>query len=205
MWTPGLVIDAPVISQPSTPGKLTALTPPGPDSNWPCQPRTRPHLARMRELPHTKSCFVCGESNPVGLRLRFETDGTIVHARFVPEPQHVGFQQVVHGGLLSTVLDEIMVWACAVRTRRFAFCAELNVRFLRPVRPAQIVQATGRLVNDRRGRVFEAAADLADPAGILLASATGKYLPLKSTDTAEMLSDFVGDPAWLSQSLPDIS
>ena len=35
----------------------------------------------MKELPHTHSCFVCGESNPIGLNLRFETDGGIVFWR----------------------------------------------------------------------------------------------------------------------------
>ena len=64
---------------------------------------------QMKPLPHTHSCFVCGESNPLGLKLRFQTDGRLVHARFVPLPEHIGFKQTVHGGLIATVLDEIMV------------------------------------------------------------------------------------------------
>jgi acyl-coenzyme A thioesterase PaaI-like protein len=72
----------------------------------------------MRKLPHTHSCFVCGESNPAGLNLRFETDGRVVRARFTPRVEHVGFKQVVHGGIIATVLDEIMVWACAVPTKQ---------------------------------------------------------------------------------------
>ena len=83
----------------------------------------------MKILPHTRSCFVCGESNPVGLKLRFHTDGRVVQTRFTPRPEHIGFKGIVHGGLITTLLDEIMVWACAVQTQRFAFCAELNVRF----------------------------------------------------------------------------
>src|SRR6185436_2207270 len=71
-------------------------------------------IAEMKELPHTRSCFVCGESNSAGLNLRFETDGRIVQAHFVPRLEHVGFKATVHGGLIATVLDEIMVWACAV-------------------------------------------------------------------------------------------
>ena len=37
-----------------------------------------------------------------------------------------------------------MVWACAVQVKRFAFCAELNVRFIQPLRPAQEVMAGNR-------------------------------------------------------------
>src|SRR6266550_1900862 len=108
----------------------------------------------MKVLPHTYSCFVCGESNPIGLRLRFETDGRIVQTHFVPRPEHIGFKQTVHGGLIATVLDEIMVWACAVQTKRFAFCAELSVRFLNPVRPGTELMAQGELAKNRRNRIF---------------------------------------------------
>jgi uncharacterized protein (TIGR00369 family) len=149
----------------------------------------------MKELPHTRSCFVCGESNPAGLNLRFETDGRIVHTRFVPRAEHVGFKQIIHGGLIATVLDEIMVWACAVQTKRFAFCAELKVRFLNPLKPNEQVTALAELVADRK-RVFEARAELRNAAGMVLATAAGKYLPIKAADAAEFAADFVGDPQW---------
>ena len=55
----------------------------------------------MKTLPHTHSCFVCGESNASGLKLLFKTDGKIVHSRFTPREEHIGFKQVVHGGLLG--------------------------------------------------------------------------------------------------------
>jgi len=89
----------------------------------------------MLKLPHTKSCFVCGLHNPQGLKLDLETDGQIVRAKFVLRAEHVGFRETIHGGIISTVLDEAMVWAVGVRTKRFAYCAELNVRFLQPARP----------------------------------------------------------------------
>ena len=150
----------------------------------------------MKELPHTRACFVCGEFNPSGLKLRFQTDGHVVQARFVPQTEHVGFQETVHGGIIATLLDEVMVWACAVQTRRFAFCAELNVRFTHPVHPQQHVFASGQLVSNRRGKLFEARAELKDDNGVLLASATGKYLPVKEPDLRSLAGDFLGDPSW---------
>lgn len=152
----------------------------------------------MRELPYTHSCFVCGDSNTSGLQLRFRTDGRQVHARFVPRAEHVGFKQTVHGGLIATVLDEIMVWACAVNTRRFAWCAELNVRFANPLRPGEEALAIGEIVANRRGKIYEAKAELRDSNGVVAASATGKYLPVKDADLPGMLADFVGDAKpWL--------
>jgi len=154
----------------------------------------------MKVLPHTHSCFVCGESNPFGLKLRFETDGRIVQTRFTPKAEHIGFKQVVHGGIISTLLDEIMVWACAVQTRRFAYCAELTVRFLMPLQPGQEVAARGELIANRRDKIFEAKGELRDIEGKLLASATGKYLPVKAREAAEMATDLIGDLGFLKTS-----
>jgi len=150
--------------------------------------------SEMKQLPHTRSCFVCGESNPNGLNLRFETDGRVVYARFTPRAEHIGFMQVVHGGIIATLLDEIMVWACAVRTKRFAFCVELTVRFVRTARPGEETIASAELVENRRNKIFEVNGELKNSAGELLASATGKYLPIKDADAQEMARDFVGDP-----------
>jgi uncharacterized protein (TIGR00369 family) len=151
----------------------------------------------MKQLPHTRSCFVCGESNAAGLNLRFDTDGRAVQTRFMPRAEHVGFRHTVHGGLIATLLDEIMVWACAVQTKRFAFCAELNVRYLQPARPEENLIATGELVSNRRDKLFEAKAELRNQAGVTLASATGKYLPIKHADVRELATDFVEDPGWV--------
>ncbi len=151
----------------------------------------------MKPLPHTYSCFVCGESNPFGLKLRFETDGRMVQTRFVPGVEHIGFKGVVHGGIMATVLDEIMVWACAVPTRKFAYCAELTVRYLQPVAPGAEIVVTGELVANRKNRIYEAKAAACTVANVTLAEATGKYLPIKATNLAELARDFVGDPAWL--------
>jgi uncharacterized protein (TIGR00369 family) len=149
----------------------------------------------MRELPHTRSCFVCGESNPLGLQIRFETDGRIVRSHFKFRAEHSGFQNTIHGGLIATVLDEVMVWACAVQTRRFAYCAELNVRFVSPGRPGEKLTATGELVTNRRNKIYEARGELRNEADTLLASATAKYLPLGEAEIPAMLSDFVGNTA----------
>src|SRR5262245_47690845 len=114
----------------------------------------------MQKLPHTKSCFACGEANPLGLKMLFETDGQVVRAEFTPRPEHAGFKQTVHGGVLATVLDEVMAWACAVRTKRWAYSAELTVRYREPARPGGKTIATGEVVEDRRGKIFETRAEL---------------------------------------------
>jgi uncharacterized protein (TIGR00369 family) len=149
----------------------------------------------MQPLPHTKSCFVCGEANPAGLRLIMETDGRLVQVRWEPRLEHVGFVQTVHGGLIATVLDEVMVWACAIQTRRFSYCAELNVRYQNPVRPGQPVWVLAEMTRNQRNRLFQAEGRFQDDHGQVLASATGKYLPIKGVQVEELLGDAVGNMA----------
>jgi acyl-coenzyme A thioesterase PaaI-like protein len=151
----------------------------------------------VKSLPHTRSCFVCGEANPSGLKLRFETDGKLVRTTFVPLPEHAGFRATVHGGVLATVLDELMVWACAVPTRRFGYCAEMTVRYANPVAPGMKILGTAELALNRKNRIFEAKAELRTESGQLLASSTGKYIPIAAELTREMVTEFVGDAEWI--------
>jgi uncharacterized protein (TIGR00369 family) len=153
----------------------------------------------MIDLPHSKSCFVCGSRNPIGLKLRFQTDGKIVRAKLTPEAVHNGFIDVIHGGLLATVLDEIMVWGCAVQTKHFSYCAEMTVRYLSPARPGEEIIAEGELVENKRGRIFLAAGVLKRADETVICTSTGKYMPVKGGDLGLWMADFEGTPEQLRQ------
>ena len=155
----------------------------------------------MEPLPPSKSCFVCGARNLFGLQLRFETDGRVVRTRWIPRQEFSGFTTVIHGGITATLLDEIMVWACGVQTGKFAYCAELNIRYNLPIRPEQPVIATAEMVENKR-RLFLAQGEVRDEQNQLLASGTGKYVPIKDMDYAALLSDFEGKPEDLKQIFP---
>ena len=150
-------------------------------------------LAGMIALPRSRSCFGCGMKNPLGLDLAPATDGSRVEIRFRFRPEYAGFRNTVHGGILSTALDEVMAWVCGVAAHQFAYCAELNVRFLRPVVPEEDVLGVGELVENRRGRLFSCRAELLQ-AGVRCAEATGKYLPVDRSVTEALKQDFEEDP-----------
>ena len=71
------------------------------------------------------------------------------------------------------------------------------MRFQSPLKPGEQVLATAELVEDRRGKIFEAKGELRNEAGEILATATGKYLPIKEEMAVEMAEDFVGDAGWV--------
>src|SRR3954469_2554390 len=97
------------------------------------------------ELPHTHACLVCGRSNPHGLKLRLHVapGSGLVSTEFIPKPEHVGFDGIVHGGLLATVLDEAMVWASSWRVKRFCIAGEVTVRYRQPATPRAAVGVGG--------------------------------------------------------------
>jgi acyl-coenzyme A thioesterase PaaI-like protein len=111
------------------------------------------------------ACFGCGDNNPIGLRLRFAYAGN--------GAEHQGFHEVVHGGIISTVLDEAMAWATAY-AGVWAVTGEMRVTFRQPLRIDEPAIVTARVVATR-GRLVTTAAELVrerDRSPIATASAT---------------------------------
>jgi acyl-coenzyme A thioesterase PaaI-like protein len=121
------------------------------------------------------ACFGCGEQNPIGLRLRFAVDDDGVHADFTPASEHQGFQGIVHGGIIATVLDEAMAWATAA-AGLWTMTGTMQTRFRRPLRVGEPTRVFAKVAG-RRGRTISATAELlrlADAAPI--ASAEGTFV-----------------------------
>jgi uncharacterized protein (TIGR00369 family) len=129
----------------------------------------------MLELEDDRYCFVCGSGNPCGLHLAFTREGMKTCAEFVPDRQYQGYRDIVHGGIISAVLDEVMIHA-AMAENIFAVTAELKVRFKKPAHTGRAVRAEGELTR-RTPRMLEGTARLVDVAtGSLLAEADAKMI-----------------------------
>jgi len=134
-------------------------------------------------LPHSKDCFVCGDENPDGFRLRFEVDeeGRVL-LRFNARESMQGFHQVMHGGLQATLLDEAMAWASAVALTRMTIAAELNVRYIErtPLESDLVIEAW---TSSKSSKLARTEAVLKDEAGTVYAKASGKFFPLSEDET----------------------
>lgn len=148
------------------------------------------------ELPHTRGCVVCGHDNPHGIHLHLNVDEVtgLVTAEYVPPVYHMGFQGIVHGGVLSTVLDEAMVWAASWHGKRFCVCGELNVRFRHSVLVGQPIKVEARITSVR-SRLIETEGFLRDSAGKVLVESTGKYVPVSHERSRDVVATFVPEPA----------
>ncbi|MBD3368041.1 MAG: PaaI family thioesterase [Candidatus Eisenbacteria bacterium] len=123
-----------------------------------------------------RMCFACGPDNPHGLHLSFDYGDGEVTTRHTFDGRYQGYSGVVHGGLVSTVLDETMV-TLLNRMGLLAMTAELTVRYSSPVPVGEEVTVTARLVRSRR-RVHEVEAEATLPDGEVAATARGRFMSL---------------------------
>lgn len=124
------------------------------------------------------SCFACGLGNPHGLRLQFSTvqSGDTL-AEWVPDTFTEGFHGIVHGGIVSTVLDEAMSKAVAAAGMP-ALTAELRVRLRRPVVPGVLLRVRG-WINSQSRRLIKTETAITDSKGTELAHAWATFLTVK--------------------------
>ncbi len=126
-------------------------------------------------LRKTDTCFVCGAQNASGLRAVFEVDEErrSILGRFIPRPEHEGWEGVVHGGILTALMDEAMV-KLAAHLGMPAVSAELTVKFKAPARSGEEVTIRGRITGSGH-RLVLAEAEVVRGA-VAVAEAKGKLL-----------------------------
>jgi acyl-coenzyme A thioesterase PaaI-like protein len=133
------------------------------------------------ELEDDFMCYVCGKENGRGLHLRFEhPEKGKLTAKIVFEKHHQGFKNIVHGGMMAMVLDEMMVnlaWKEGIP----AVTGELTVRLKKAAKIGETIHLEGRIEKEE-GRLVYASSKALDASGQLLASAKATCVRIKGGD-----------------------
>jgi uncharacterized protein (TIGR00369 family) len=125
------------------------------------------------------TCFACGPANPHGLHMTFLTDGEEVFSRLTV-PDHLrGWNNMVHGGVISTILDEVMSWAAIHLIKSIIVTRTMRVDFLKPVFIGQQLKAVARIseILSRKEALLQG--DLYNAEKVLCATARGSFALLK--------------------------
>jgi uncharacterized protein (TIGR00369 family) len=117
---------------------------------------------------------VCGRANPVGLKLEFAFEGEEYVTYFTPGKQHQGWLGITHGGIVSTVMDEVMA-RCVYMKEINAITAEITVRLKKPARTGERLRFAGRIDSDGT-RLITCTARATDESGAIIAEATERML-----------------------------
>ena len=97
------------------------------------------------------ACFVCGQDNPIGLHAEFTIDSQTNSASAVLSigKNFQGWQGVVHGGIIASLLDETAIYACRPLSLS-AVTAGMTVKYRKPVKVDCTVQLTAEVVTVKR-------------------------------------------------------
>ncbi len=136
--------------------------------------------------PPSRLCYACGSANEHGLHMQFELVGDRTVCEFVPSMFQQGYPGRMHGGIVSTLIDESMGWA-VYHAREWGATARLNIRYRLPVPMDEKLRVEAWIIKNR-GRLMELRAELRDAAGHLLAEGDGTFMKLDPAMAGEMSS-----------------
>ena len=126
------------------------------------------------KLADDRRCFACGPDNASGLRMTFEYGDGTARSRVLPRREFGGWSNIMHGGIVATLLDEAMAHAAIAAGVR-AVTARIEVRFRKAVPTDAPLIVEGR-VDGRRGRVLEIEGTLSGEDGTRYAESVARFL-----------------------------
>lgn len=146
---------------------------------------------RVRALSD-HNCFGCGKMNPIGLKLDFYIlpDEGVVWSPWMPTQDYEGYNGMIHGGIISTLMDEILAWTLYAR-ETWAVTAKLETKYRKPVEVGKPVRLIGKVVRDR-GRVIELHGEIRSQSDdTLLAEANATFMRVPDSQADEWNQRYV--------------
>lgn len=137
-------------------------------------------------------CFACGGTNPIGMGLHIELGDATASTTWTAGDDYVGWSDKLHGGIVATLLDEVMAWACSSYDA-WAVTAEMTVRYRSPASPGERLSAVGRVVSRRR-RIYEVTGEVTGGDGRVVAEGSGRYLGAAPTQKADLKARYGTEP-----------
>ena len=131
----------------------------------------------MQKQPNSRLCFVCGMENPIGLKAFFydDDDGRVI-VKFTPREEHQGYPGVVHGGIITALLDEV-IGRVVTSLDIWAVTAKLELKFRKAVPLGEELTIVGEMIR-LRSRSFEARGELRLADGTVAVEGYGVYIRL---------------------------
>jgi uncharacterized protein (TIGR00369 family) len=137
----------------------------------------------FRIRPH--NCFACGELNEIGLHLQLNLEPERCWTELVMPSRFEGWEGIIHGGILCTILDEVMAWALVVHDN-WGVTARMSIDFRKPVSVGQSIRAEGWIKEARR-RIQVTVGRIVDTeTGVELATAEATYVAASESRKREL-------------------
>lgn len=143
-------------------------------------------------------CFCCSSKNPIGLKLNFWYDkvNQTVETRWLPNSQYQGYHGVLHGGIQSTLMDEVASWSIYILEGTAGVTQSMEIFYSKPmlIEKGEVI-VRGRIEN-REKRLVTVQVELFDSTGNLCTIGKIKYFVFP-TEMAKSKYGYPGREAFL--------
>lgn len=129
----------------------------------------------INKAMETDWCFGCGKNNPIGLKLEMKLEDHICSAYFVARKDLESYGDRMHGGITSTLLDEVMGDYVFRVAGVPAYTAKLDIRFRSAIRIGETVKVEG-WIESHRGRLYITKGRVLHEDGTIAAEAEAKMM-----------------------------
>lgn len=140
----------------------------------------------VKKQTNSKMCIVCGMENPAGLHAPFyEMEDETVITLFKYSDIHQSYPERTHGGLITTILDELIgraIWIYEPEV--WGVTATINVKFRKPVPLNEQIKGIGKII-ENKSRLFKGIGRLESMNGEVLAEAEAVYVKIPLTKIVE--------------------
>ncbi len=124
-------------------------------------------MSERVKLTDNNGCFVCGKDNPIGLKLEFAVEGDEYVTYYTPPEEHQGWRGITHGGIVATVLDEVMARYAHVLGYN-AITGEMTFRLKKPAIIGHRLRFAGKFAGQERRKLYMTA-EVTDEDGTVIA------------------------------------
>ena len=155
--------------------------------------------------PEGYNCFACGTENPMGLNLEFYAEGDKVCSEITLGKYHVGWADITHGGIISTLLDEVMSWTILYFKRIFFVTRKMELKYIKPVSTGVPLLVTGSIrPNSSNGKIITVRGELRDENNNLLAKSRGEFVEIDREDVPPGFEESKKEIFSLIDGLPEL-
>ena len=135
----------------------------------------------LQAIPNSENqtCFACGPNNPNGLKMKFTTDGERVYSFMRAPLTMTGWDQTVHGGILTTMLDEVMGWSVIYLLKKIGMTKSITVDFNKAVYAGERLTVVGGIQEQRSERDSLMHGAIYNEKNTLCVEATGQFTTLR--------------------------
>lgn len=147
-------------------------------------------------------CFGCSQTNEAGLKMTFYAGEDSLVSRIVIPGHLCGWKTIVHGGIVTTVLDEIMSWSTIYLLKKVVLTTTITVDFIKPAFAGQPITAQGKVFEQINEREAVMQGTLYNKEGEICAESKGTFrlftpeaarkFKLMNSDILEDFENFIG-------------